>query len=255
MQGPVQRTRVNHMIRISPIRVIGPEGEQVGIIETHEAQRMAQEAGLDLVEINPEVRPPICKIMDYGKYRYELSKRENKSKGNRANEIKEIRLGRSIKIDPHDVAIRVDQARKFLMAGHKVQIVQRFRGREMAHKQLGEERLFNIVQDLSDIAKVERAPITQGRAVTLLLSPDKPKIEALRAKLAREGKAAEEEEDLEALEAQVAAQNAADDDDDDPDDDNIDGGDDEKKAKQKGPKDDRKHNPVDDEVADLLGEN
>ena len=252
MQGPVQRTRVNHMIRISPIRVIGPEGEQVGIIDTHEALRMAQEAGLDLVEINPEVRPPICKIMDYGKYRYELSKRENKSKGSKANEIKEIRLGRSIKIDPHDVAIRVDQARRFLMAGHKVQIVQRFRGREMAHKQLGDERLFNIVQDLSDIAKVERAPITQVRAVSLLMSPDRPKIEALKAKLAREGKAAEEEDDLEALEAQVAAQNAEIDDIDDDDDDHDE--DASKKAKSKGPKDDRRHNPVDDEVADLLGE-
>jgi len=239
------------MIRLSPIRLIGPDGAQHGVVETHEALRMAQEAGLDLVEVVPDQRPPVCKIMDYGKYRYDLSKREGKSKSAGA-ELKEIRLGRSVKIDPHDVQIRVDQARRFLMAGHKVQIIQRFRGREMAHKQLGEERLFQICQDLSDIAKIEMAPRAVGRSITILLSPEKSKIESVKAKLAQEGRDAEE--DLASLEAEVAAQNAAVDDASDDDDES---GDDEKskdKKKARGPKDDRSSNPVDDEVADMLGE-
>lgn len=247
MQGPVQRTRINHMIRLSPIRLIDQDGEQVGVTETHEAMRMAQEAGLDLVEISPEARPPVCKIMDYGKYKYELSKREQKSRTHAA-ELKEIRLGRSIKIDPHDVSIRVDQARRFLMAGHKVQITQRFRGREMAHRELGEERLFKICQDLNDVAKIEMAPRGVGRAITLVLAPDRPKIEQYKARLLKEGK--QEEEDLEKLEAEVEAQNAKIDAEDGDDDD----GDDKSSKKKRGPKDDRAGNPVDDEVADLLGE-
>jgi translation initiation factor IF-3 len=238
------------MIRLSPIRLIGSDGTQHGVVETHEALRMAQEEGLDLVEVVADQRPPVCKIMDYGKYRYELTKRENKSKSSGA-ELKEIRLGRSVKIDPHDVQIRVDQARRFLMAGHKVQIIQRFRGREMAHKQLGEERLFEICQDLSDIAKIEMAPRAVGRSITILLSPDKAKVESVKAKLEAEGKAAEE--DLAKLEAEVAAQNAqADDGDDDHEDDDKKSKKDKKKSR--GPKDDRSNNPVDDEVADMLGE-
>ena len=247
MQGPVQRTRINHMIRLSPVRLIGADGEQVGVIDTQEALRMAQDAGLDLVEISPDARPPVCKIMDYGKYKYELSKKEQKGKSS-GQELKEIRLGRSIKIDPHDVGIRVNQARRFLMAGHKVQITQRFRGREMAHKELGEERLIGVCQSLSDVAKIEMAPRGVGRAITLVLAPDKAKIDQIKAQMIKEGKQAEE--DLEKLEAEVAAQNAADDADHDDDHDD----DAKKKGKQRGPKDDRAGNPVDDEVADLLGE-
>lgn len=244
------------MIRISPIRLIDEEGEQRGVVETPEAMRMAQAAGLDLVEVVPDSRPPVCKIMDYGKHKYDLSKKEAKARTH-GNELKEIRLGRSLKIDPHDVQIRVDQARRFLMAGHKVQITQRFRGREFMHKALGEERLLQICQDLSDIAKIDVAPKAMGRAIQLMLSPDKDKIKAIKAKLAQEGRKLEEE-DLEKLEAQVAAQNAADDDDDD----EYEGMTEEEKMEKKkeeklakrGPKDDRANNPVDDEVADLLGE-
>ena len=211
--------------------------------------RMAQQAGLDLVEVVSDSRPPVCKIMDYGKHKYELSKRENKSKSSGA-ELKEIRLGRSVKIDPHDVQIRVDQSRRFLIAGHKVSITQRFRGREMMHKQLGEERLFQICQDLSDVAKIEMAPRTAGRQITLVLGPDKAKIESYKAKLAQEGK--EALEDLAKLEAEVAAQNAAiaakEDSEDQADDSES------KSKKGKGPKDNRAKNAIDDEIADLLGE-
>lgn len=237
------------MIRITPIRLIDAEGEQVGVVETAEAQRMAQEAGLDLVEISPDIRPPVCKIMDYGKYKYELSKRENK--GAKQAELKEIRLGRSIKIDPHDVGIRVDQSRRFLIAGHKVQLTQRFRGREMAHKELGIERLHQICIDLADVAKVEMSPRWTGRQASIVLAPDKPKIEAYKRKLAAEGK--EHEENLEELEAQIAAQNAEVGDDDTDTDTNAEPKP-KKDKKSKGKKDDRIANPVDDEVADLLGE-
>jgi translation initiation factor IF-3 len=181
------------MIRLSPIRLIDENNKQVGVIETAEAMRRAREAGLDLVEIKADDRPPICKIMDYGKYKYDLSKKEQRSRAaSKGSELKEIRLGRSIKIDPHDVKIRVNQARKFLMEGHKVLIVQRFRGREMMHRHLGTERLSEIVKMLADISKVETPPKQAGRQMTLILSPDKPRIESLKAKLAQEKKAAEE---------------------------------------------------------------
>jgi translation initiation factor IF-3 len=145
------------------------------------------------------------------------------------------------------VQIRVDQARRFLIAGHKVSITQRFRGREIMHKQLGEERLFNICNDLSDVSKVEMPPRGAGRAISVVLAPDKPRIESYLAKRAAEGKRVEEE-DLAKLEAEVAAQNAKLDAQEKHEDEQ-----DAKKEKHKGPKDDRASNPVDDEIADLLG--
>jgi len=236
------------MIRISPIRLIDEDGEQRGLVDTPEAMRMAQAAGLDLVEVVADSRPPVCKIMDYGKHKYDQSKKEAKSRSH-GGELKEIRLGRSLKIDPHDVQIRVDQARRFLMAGHKVQIVQRFRGREIMHKQMGEERMFQICQDLSDVSKIDMAPKGMGRAITLLLSPDRDKIKAIKSRMIQEGKE-QEKIDLAELEAQIAAQNAADDLADAQEDaqEEI-----TEKKKHKGPKDNRASNPVDDEIADLLG--
>jgi len=172
------------MIRITPIRLIGADGEQVGVVETREALRMAEEAGMDLVEISPETRPPVCKIMDHGKYKYEQSKKKQPS--NKGSELKEIRLGRSVKIDPHDVQIRIDQARRFLMAGHKVQVTQRFRGREMQHREIGLANLRRVFDALADIAKVEQPPRWMGRQAMLLLAPDKVKIEAIKRKQDKE---------------------------------------------------------------------
>jgi translation initiation factor IF-3 len=174
------------MIRISPVRLIGADNEQVGVVETHEAMRMAQEAGLDLVEIVPDSRPPVCKIMDYGKYKYELSKKAKGGSANKATEMKEIRLGRSVKIDPHDIKIRVAQAEKFLMGGHKVLVTQRFRGREIAHSKLGLDHLHEVAKALEHVSKVEQPPRMVGRACNLVLAPDKPKIEAVKRKLEKE---------------------------------------------------------------------
>lgn len=162
------------MIRISPVRLIGPDNTQVGVVEIEDARRIAREAGLDLVEVSPEARPPVCKVMDYGKYKYDQSKKQRRNRSaSKAQELKQIRLGRSVKIDPHDVEIRVKQARKFLLAGHKVQITQRFRGREITHKDMGLERLEQIAQDLSDVAKVESTPKLLGRQAAMTLAPDK----------------------------------------------------------------------------------
>ena len=143
-------------------------------MDIEEARRLAIDSGLDLVEVSPEARPPVCKVMDYGKYKYDQSKKKKKNKSaSKAQELKQIRLGRSVKIDPHDVEIRVNQARKFLEAGHKVQITQRFRGREIAHNQLGLARLHGIAETLKDIAKVESPPRLQGRQASMTMAPEK----------------------------------------------------------------------------------
>lgn len=139
---------------------------------------------MDLVEIQPDVRPPVCKIMDYGKFKFEQGKKDRANRAaSKAVEMKEVRLGRSAKIDEHDVGIRVEQARDFLMEGHKVQFVQNFRGREMAHTDIGMNRIREIITELGDISKVEAPPRMFGKKLTMILSPDKVKIEAIRRKL------------------------------------------------------------------------
>jgi translation initiation factor IF-3 len=215
-QGPVQRVRVNHMIRITPVRLIGPDNEQVGVIETAEAIRRAQEAGLDLVEISPEARPPVCKIMDYGKYKYELSQKARKQRAaSKSTEMKEVRLGRSVKIDPHDVQIRIDQSRRFLIAGHKVMVTQRFKGREIAHRELGLENLKEVATQLAEFAKLEQSPRWLGKQASIILAPDKVKIERYKAKIEKEkaakiaaGEKVEEEKPIEELEKEIEAQMA-----------------------------------------------
>ena len=195
---------MNYEIRLSPINVVDQDGKSLGVLETHEAMRMAEEAGLDLVEIQANVRPPLCKIMDYGKYKYELSKKA-KGQKNKAQEQKEVRLGRSAKIDPHDVEIRVNQARKFLMQGHKVLIVQRFRGREMQHKDIGLDRLTDIAKSLDDISKIETPPRQAGRQMTMVLNPDRQRIEQIKRKLeaakAKEAKDKDDQKDSKAEDA------------------------------------------------------
>lgn len=182
---------MNHDIRLSPIRLIDQNNEQVGVVETAVAMRMAQEAGLDLVEIQPDVRPPVCKIMDYGKFRFEMSKKERSARSaTKQAEMKEVRLGRSQKIFEHDVEIRVDQARRFLMDGHKVQMVQQFRGREIVHKETAFKRFEDVVKELADISKVEVPPKLFGKRMSLILAPDKAKIEAIKRREEKERKAA-----------------------------------------------------------------
>ncbi len=126
--------------------------------------------------------------MDFGKWKYEQSKKDKATKAkSKTAELKEVRLGRSMKIDPHDIKIRLDQARRFLMEGHKVQIVQNFRGREMMHKERGHERMREIVEQMADVAKVEVPPRFMGRRITMILAPDKPKIDQIKRRQAQDG--------------------------------------------------------------------
>jgi translation initiation factor IF-3 len=159
------------------------------VVDTIEALRRSHEAGLDLVEVSPESTPPVCRILDFGKYKYEQAKKDkaNKAKSKIA-EMKEVRLGRSMKIDPHDVMIRIEQAHRFLMEGHKVQIVQNFRGRELMHRHLGDARMREIIEKLADVSRVETPPRMAGRRMTVILAPDKPKIDAILRKQAKQGK-------------------------------------------------------------------
>lgn len=207
--------------------MIDQNDQQLGVIETHEAIRLADEAGLDLVEISPDARPPVCKIMDYGKYKYEQGKQERKNNAaSKQTEMKEVRLGRSVKIDPHDVQIRIDQSRRFLMAGHKVMVTQKFRGREIAHRDIGLLNLAKVRDQLADIAKVEQTPRWMGKQASIILAPDKVKIDAIKRKLAKEeaqkkgiseeaALKAQEEAAKKALAEQEAQQPEPDDDDDD----------------------------------------
>jgi len=164
----------------------------IGVVETDVALRQAREAGLDLVEVAPSATPPVCRIMDFGKWKYEQAKKDKASKAkSKTTELKEVRLGRSMKIDPHDIGIRLDQARRFLMDGHKVQIVQNFRGREMMHKHRGQTRMTEIVEQMSDVAKLEVPPRFVGRRITMILAPDKARIERIKQRIAAKKQDAE----------------------------------------------------------------
>jgi translation initiation factor IF-3 len=163
------------------VRLINEHNEMIGVVEVEEALRSAREAGLDLVEVAATASPPVCRIMDFGKWKYEQSKKEKATKSkSKTSELKEVRLGRSMKIDPHDIMIRLEQARRFLMEGHKVQIVQNFRGREMLHKERGQARMKEIIERMEDLAKVEVPPRMLGRRITMILAPDRTKIEQFR---------------------------------------------------------------------------
>ena len=149
--------------------MIGADGAQMGIMSARDALKIAEEAGLDVVKIAPTAKPPVCKIVDYGKYRYELARKEKEAKKKqRTIEIKEIRM--SPNIDTNDLNTKVSAARKFLTKGNKVKVTLRFRGREMAHMQTTKHILDDFAQMLSDIAVVEKAPKVEGRTMTMFLT-------------------------------------------------------------------------------------
>jgi translation initiation factor IF-3 len=164
------------MIRIREVRLIDETGAQLGIVETGEARRRAYDAGLDLVEVSPDARPPVCKIMDYGKFKYALKKKEHDSKRKQHQvQTKEIRL--RPKIAEHDVQYKAKQAREFLLDGDKVQVTMLFRGREMSHMAVAKTVMDTFVAKLADISKVERGAKMEGRRLGLLLlstAPPKP---------------------------------------------------------------------------------
>lgn len=160
---------INEQIRDKEVRVIGEDGEQLGIMSAKEALKLAEDAELDLVKIAPTAKPPVCKIVDYGKYRYELARKEKEArKKQKVIEIKEIRL--SPNIDTNDLNTKTNAARKFITKGDKVKITLRFRGREMAHMANSKHILDDFAEKLSDIAVVEKAPKVEGRSMTMFLT-------------------------------------------------------------------------------------
>lgn len=155
---------------MSPVRLIGPEGEQVGILPIGEALERARERGMDLVEVAPDSRPPVCRIMDFGKYKYELAKKDKVSKKRQhALQLKEMRY--RPKIDDHDYDFKTRHVREFLEAGSKVRVFVMFRGREMTHQEFGRKILNRVKEDLEDIAQVDVAPKMEGYTMSMILSP------------------------------------------------------------------------------------
>lgn len=163
-----QNLRCNDQIRISPVRLIGENNEQIGIVPTAEAMQRAREAGLDLVEVAPNVRPPVCRLMNYGRWKYNQKKHVKK---HHEVQLKEVRL--RPKTDTNDRLIKIKRAIKFLKQGHKVQFTMVFRGREQAHRDIGFQAFRSIMEEFGQRVKVERAPSIEGRHMIMILSPVK----------------------------------------------------------------------------------
>lgn len=160
---------INEQIRDREVRVIGEDGEQLGIMSARDAMQLAKEANLDLVKIAPTAKPPVCKIVDYGKYRYELARKEKEAKKKqKTTDVKEIRL--SPNIDQNDLNTKANQARKFLAKGDKVKVALRFRGREMAHMGMSKQILDTFFKKLEDVAVIEKPAKLEGRSMIMFLT-------------------------------------------------------------------------------------
>jgi len=160
---------INEQIRDREVRLLGEDGEQLGIMSAREAQKLAEEAGLDLVKIAPTAKPPVCKIIDYGKFKYERTRKEKEArKKQKTIDIKEVRM--SPNIDTNDLNTKVSAARRFIQKGDRVKVTIRFRGREMAHMNSSRHILEEFAESLSDVAVVEKPPKVEGRTMTMFLT-------------------------------------------------------------------------------------
>ena len=165
-----RRLRINYMIRVPEVRLISEDGRQAGVVATERAMELARTNGLDLVEVSPMARPPVCKILDYGKFKFEQEKRIKESKRKqKLGKLKEIRM--QPKIERHDLQFKARQVRQFLEEGNKVKVTIRFRGRELAHTEIGRDVLGRILDILEDFAVLERRPQMEGRFMSMFLSP------------------------------------------------------------------------------------
>ncbi len=165
----ISELMINEQIRDKEVRLIGEEGQQLGIMSAKDAQKLADEAGLDLVKIAPNAKPPVCKIVDYGKFKYEQTRKEKEAKKKqKVIEIKEIRL--SPNIDTNDLNTKISAAKKFISKGDRVKVTLRFRGREMAHMNNSKHILDDFAQALADVAIIEKAPKVEGRSMTMFLT-------------------------------------------------------------------------------------
>ncbi|MBQ0923791.1 MULTISPECIES: translation initiation factor IF-3 [Saccharopolyspora] len=171
--GPISsETRINDRIRVPEVRLVGPNGEQVGIVRIEDALRLAQEADLDLVEVAPQARPPVCKLMDYGKFKYESAQKARESRRNQQQTvIKEQKL--RPKIDPHDYETKKGHVSRFLGQGHKVKVTIMFRGREQSRPELGFRLLQRLADDVSELGFIEATPKQDGRNMIMVLAPHK----------------------------------------------------------------------------------
>jgi len=169
--------RINDRIRVAEVRLVGPAGEQVGVVPIDQAIRLAREADLDLVEVSPGSNPPVCKIMDYGKFKYEAAQKVREARKNQVNTVlKTVRFG--LKIDDHDYNTKVGQVRKFLKAGDKVKVMVVFRGREQSRPQMGVDLLRKLADEVTEFGSVESNPSIDGRNMVMVIGPLKNKAEA-----------------------------------------------------------------------------
>ncbi len=164
-------TRINERIIASEVRVVGADGEMLGVMKTEAAIALAEEAGLDLVEVSPNAEPPVCKILDYGKYKYEMQKKAAEArKKQKTVDVKEVKIRPGI--EEHDYQVKLKSGRKFLENGDKVKVTMRFRGREMAHQHIGMDVLNRFIDDLKDVGKVDLQPKMEGRQIIMVLSSE-----------------------------------------------------------------------------------
>ncbi|GAA3148749.1 translation initiation factor IF-3 [Planomonospora alba] len=190
--GPISaEPRINDRIRVPEVRLVGPNGEQVGIVSIGDALKLAQEADLDLVEVAATARPPVCKLMDYGKFKYESAMKAREARRNQAYTIiKEIKL--RPKIDPHDYETKKGHVVRFLKAGDKVKVTIMFRGREQSRPELGFRLLQRLAEDVKDLGFVESQPKQDGRNMIMVIGPHKKKAEAKAEKAAAKARRDEE---------------------------------------------------------------
>ena len=166
-----REARVNFRIRVPEVRVIASDGKQLGVMQTRDALKAAEEEGLDLVEISPTARPPVCKIMDYGKYKYEQEKKRREAKKHQTVVLlKEVKLRPTT--DEHDLQTKLKHVKRFLEDGNKAKLTVKFRGREMAHKDLGEEVLKKMITEIGELAKLDQPPKFEGKMLSAILAPN-----------------------------------------------------------------------------------
>ena len=171
----MRQLRVNERIRVAQVRVIGEEGAQLGVMAPAEALRLARERGLDVVEVAPQTSPPVCRIMDFNRFRYEEQRREREArKKHHVAKLKEVKL--KPHIEEHDYQVKLAMLKRFLMRGDQAKVTMVYRGRELAHTELGRRILERLIKDLESISKVERTPMLDGRFMTMVFGPDRDKI-------------------------------------------------------------------------------
>ncbi len=187
----ISEPRINERIRVPEVRLVGPGGEQVGVVRVEDALRLAEEAGLDLFEVAPDAKPPVAKLMDYGKYKYEAAQKARDARRNQANtQLKEIRF--RLKIDDHDFSVKKGHVERFLSAGDKVKVMIMFRGREQSRPEAGVRLLQRLAEEVGELATVESMPRQDGRNMTMVLAPTKRKSDAVNEQ--RKRREAEREE-------------------------------------------------------------